>query len=144
MREQVPDRDLLADTAPEEAELREILAERVAELQLATLDERHDRRRGERLADGSDLEERLVMNWERVLEARQPVPHGDLLGANANADGDSRHACPRHGSRHARIAQRSQRARAASFGAVRGGDWAPPAAREPIGWPAACSLMLRR
>src|SRR5262249_36420942 len=123
MREQVPDCDLLGDTAPEEAELRDMPADRVVELELATLDERHDRRRGERLADGADLEERLVMNRERVLEARQPVPRGDLLGADADAGGDPWHAGPRHCGRHARVDQRSQRARAARPGALRDAHW---------------------
>ena len=108
VREEVADRDLLREPRGGQAERREVPSHRIVERELAALDQRHDRRRGERLADRADLEEGPLVDRQRVLEAGHAVAGRDLLGADPEAHRHAGHSGLGHGRRHARVQQRAE------------------------------------
>ena len=62
-----------------DAKFGKVAAERRVEIDLVLLDQPHHRRAGERLADRTDLEQRVVGDGQRMVDVR------DAEGANGDA-----------------------------------------------------------
>ena len=73
-------------------QLREVGAHRRVEVDAALVDEAHDRRGRERLAGGAELEQRVLVDRQRVLQAGHAVEGVVLLAGVVHADGDARNA----------------------------------------------------
>ena len=80
-----------ATSSSDEPELRQVCAHGGVELDVAALDETHDRRRRERLGDRTDLEERVRGDVERMLDAGDAERRRLLLTVEEHAERSPRH-----------------------------------------------------
>jgi hypothetical protein len=80
-----------------ERQLRDVAADRRRQVDPAVGDQAQQRRRGVGLGDRTELEERLVVDGQRVVEARHAVTGVDLTAVCPDPDGDTRDAELRSG-----------------------------------------------
>ena len=85
--EQLKDRHALGDLGIAERQLRNVRAHRRVEVDLALLDQPQEGDRCVRLPGRAELEERVLVDWQRVLDAGHAVVGVALLVIVEDADG---------------------------------------------------------
>jgi hypothetical protein len=96
VREQVAHGDRSRDSVVGEPQLGEIASDRNVEIEDAALGEAHGRGRRERLRDRTGLENRVLVDRQRVVDARDPELEAVLGAVDEQPDRHSRHAQLRH------------------------------------------------
>jgi hypothetical protein len=97
MTEEVLDRDGLGVETCGRCESGQMLTNRVFEREMTLLDEEHHRGRRERLRDRADLEVRLLVDRQGVLDIGDPARGEERLIADEDTSHSSGHAEPRYG-----------------------------------------------
>ena len=98
--EQLEDRHRAGHLLVLQGQLGQVRAHGGAEVDAALIDEAHDRRGGERLAGGAELEQRVLVDRQRMFHAGHPVEGVVLLTGVVHADGHARYAEALGGLRH--------------------------------------------